>query len=47
MEVIFMPTAIEDLQYWKKSGSTITLKRIRQLIEAIQIAPYNGIGSTF
>ena len=44
MEVIFMPTAIEDLEHWKKSGSTIILKRIRQLIEAIQQSPFNGIG---
>lgn len=39
-----MPTAIEDLEYWKKSGSTIILKRIRQLLEAIQSDPFNGIG---
>jgi len=31
-----MPTALEDLEYWKRSGNTIILKRIRQLIEAIQ-----------
>jgi len=44
MEVIFMPTALEDLAYWKKSGSIIILKRIRQLIEAIQQNPFDGIG---
>jgi toxin YoeB len=44
MEVVFMPVAIEDLKYWKKSGSTIILKRIRQLIEAIQQNPFEGIG---
>ena len=39
-----MPTAIDDLGYWKKSGSIIILKRIRQLIEAIEQDPFNGIG---
>jgi len=44
MEVVFMPTALQDLDYWKKSGSVIILKRIRQLIEAIQHNPFEGIG---
>ncbi len=44
MEVVFLPTAIDDLQFWKQSGNTIILKRIRQLIEAIQLSPYTGIG---
>ena len=44
MEVIFMPAALEYLDYWKKSGSVIILKRIRQLIEAIQQDPFIGIG---
>ena len=39
-----MPTALADLEYWKKSGNPIILKRIRQLIEAIQLDPFNGIG---
>jgi toxin YoeB len=44
MEVIFMPVALEDLEYWKKSGNVIILKRIRQLIDAILNDPFNGIG---
>ena len=44
MEVIFMPTALSDLEYWKGSGNSIILKRIRQLIEAIQLDPFKGIG---
>lgn len=39
-----MPTAVSDLEHWKRSGNTIILKRIRQLIEAIQADPFNGIG---
>jgi toxin YoeB len=44
MEVILLPTALEDLEYWKKSGSIFVLKRIRQLIETIQLDSFNGIG---
>jgi toxin YoeB len=33
-----------DLQHWKKSGAQLVLKRIRQLLEAIQQEPFTGIG---
>ena len=44
MEIVFLPTALDDLQFWKQSGNAIILKRIRQLLEAIQMNPYSGIG---
>ncbi len=44
MEVVFMPVALQDLDYWKKSGNTIILKKIRQLLESIAESPYQGIG---
>lgn len=44
MEIIFSPQALEDLEYWKKSGNKIIQKRIQQLIESIQETPYEGIG---
>lgn len=44
MEVVLMPVALADLEHWKSAGNTIILKRIRQLIEAIEQNPYNGIG---
>jgi toxin YoeB len=40
----FTANALSDLEYWKKSGNAIILKRIHQLIKAIQDDPYNGIG---
>ncbi len=40
----FTAEALTDLEYWKKSGNTIILKRIRQLLQAIQSDPYSGIG---
>ncbi len=45
METInFTDEALENLEYWKKSGNVIVLKRIRQLLQAIQNDPFNGIG---
>jgi toxin YoeB len=45
MEAInFTSEALADLEYWKKSGNIIILKRIRQLLQAIQTDPFNGIG---
>jgi toxin YoeB len=45
METIkFTSEALTDLEYWKKSGNIIILKRIRQLLQAIQNDPYQGIG---
>ncbi|QKJ32050.1 Txe/YoeB family addiction module toxin [Mucilaginibacter mali] len=40
----FTSEALADLEYWKKSGNVIILKRIRQLVEAIQLDPFAGIG---
>jgi toxin YoeB len=44
MEVIYSPKAIEDLNYWKKTGNKTIQKKITSLIEAIQEDPYKGIG---
>jgi toxin YoeB len=40
MEIIFSPQAMEDLDYWKKSGNKIIQKKIQQLIESIQETPF-------
>lgn len=42
--VNFTAEALNDLEFWKKSGNTIILKRIRQLLQAIQTDPFNGMG---
>lgn len=44
MEIILLPQAASDLTYWKGSGNTIVLKRVRQLLEAIKQNPFEGIG---
>ena len=44
MEIIFLPKADEDLDYWKKSGNKVILKKIAELTKSIIENPYSGIG---
>ena len=44
MEIAFLPQATEDLQYWKQTGNTRILKRIRALLADILEHPFTGIG---
>ena len=44
MEIEYTLKAKEDIDYWKKSGNTSILKKIRKLIEAITQSPFEGIG---
>ena len=45
MEAIsFTTEALADLGFWQKSGNTVILKRIRQLLQAIEENPFQGIG---
>ena len=44
MEIIFLPQADTDLEYWKGTGNTRILKRIRDLLEDIQMHPFSGLG---
>ena len=44
MEIIFSERAIQELEYWKKIGEIAILKKIKQLLESIQITPFEGIG---
>lgn len=44
MQIIFLPGAKEDLDFWVKTGNKSIVKKITQLIEAIQINPFEGVG---
>lgn len=44
MEIVYTLQAKDDLAYWKKINNIIVLKKIRQLLESIIEAPYEGIG---
>lgn len=44
MEIIYLPKADEDLEYWIGTGNKAVLKKIAKLTEAILNNPYTGIG---
>ena len=44
MEIEFTLKAKEDIDFWKKTGNKIILKKIRSLLENIQKTPFEGIG---
>jgi toxin YoeB len=44
MEVIFLPVALDHLEFWKKSGNKSIQKRISALIADILKNPTIGIG---
>ena len=44
MEIIFSPIAKEDFDYWKQKRNDKIIQRIKQLIIAIEIDPFRGIG---
>ncbi len=44
MEVIFSPQALEDIEYWKKSGNKTIMNRITALLADIVLHPFSGIG---
>jgi hypothetical protein len=44
MEIVFLPKAKSQLVSIQKSGNSVILKKITQLIQDIQTNPYSGIG---
>jgi toxin YoeB len=44
MEVVLMPTAQDDIAFWKKSGNVQMQKRISALLAATSQQPFEGIG---
>jgi toxin YoeB len=45
MEIIYSEEAQKDIEYWKRSGNKTIQKKITQLLNAIEEAPFEGIGS--
>lgn len=44
MEIKLLKQAQADLEYWKRSGNTVIMKRITTLLKDIAKHPYTGIG---
>ncbi|HLS29304.1 MAG TPA: hypothetical protein VK021_00460 [Flavobacteriaceae bacterium] len=40
MEIVFLPDAQRDLDFWIKTGNKSVIKKITQLIEAIKEHPF-------
>lgn len=45
MDVVLLPDANKDLNFWVKTGNKTILRKIGRLIEAIILNPYEGIGN--
>lgn len=44
MEIVLLPQAEADRDFWKKSGHTTIMKRISALLADIMEHPFSGIG---
>jgi toxin YoeB len=44
MEIGYSDIAMEHLLFWKQSGNVKVMKKISQLITAIEQTPFEGIG---
>jgi toxin YoeB len=44
VEVAYLPEAIEDLDFWRKSKNKKIQNKISQLIEDIRKTPFTGLG---
>jgi toxin YoeB len=44
MEIVFLPEAEKDLNYWMNINNKKVLKKIFQLVSSIQENPYEGLG---
>ena len=44
MQIVLLPTAKKDLEFWRKTGNKSILQKIELLTEANVELPYSGIG---
>lgn len=44
MEIVYSLEALEDINYWKKSGNKAVQKKIVALLADIMEHPYTGLG---
>ena len=44
MEIVILPDADDDLNFWVTSGNKPILKKISELIRSIQQTPFHGLG---
>jgi toxin YoeB len=44
VEIDFLDKALDDIEFWKKTGNKTVQVRISKLLESISKTPYSGIG---
>lgn len=44
MQIVFLPEAKKELDFWVKTGNKQILKKITELVAAILAKPFDGIG---
>jgi len=44
VEVDYLGKALDDIDFWKKSGNKTAQTKIKKLLESICTTPYSGIG---
>jgi len=44
VEIDFLDNALNDIEYWKKSGNKTIQNRITKLLDSISNTPFSGIG---
>jgi toxin YoeB len=44
MEIVLLPAANDDLNFWVKIGNKAILKKISELVRSIQDSPFQGVG---
>lgn len=44
MEIDFLDKALDDIDFWKKSGNVAIQNKISKLLESISKTPFTGIG---
>ncbi len=44
MQIVFLPEAKKELDFWVKTGNKQILKKITELVAAILAQPFDGIG---
>ena len=44
MEIVLLPQAERDRQYWKQTGNVRVMKRISRLLDDIMQHPFSGLG---
>jgi toxin YoeB len=44
VEIDFLDKALDDIDFWKKSGNVFVQNKITKLLESISKTPFTGIG---